>query len=254
MLTGKYAAPLLLAVAWGCQHEHTSENQKREAHETRIDTQGKAALPTVVVQPPTDTSVHRIPIGTSPTLGKKSALVTLVEISDFECPFCARAEPTLVALRTKYGDQLRFVWKNNPLASHKRALPAAEVALEARDEKGDAAFWQVHDALFAATGLDEGTLLGIAQIEGLDAPKVKSALAANKHHSLIDTDVSLARAVGAGDAIPVFFVNGRKLVGAVPQGSFETLIDEELASAQARVASGTKPELVYDAIMRDAGN
>jgi protein-disulfide isomerase len=247
-----YAAIVVLASA--CQQEHATGNAKREAHETHIDTTPVVGVvtPSIVPQPPADTSIHRVVIGKSPTLGKKDALVTIVEISDFECPFCARTEPTLAAMRSEYGDQLRFVWKNNPLSNHKRALPAAEVALEARDEKGDVAFWKVHDDLFAAPSLDDDALLRIATDAGLDAAKVKAALASSKHHGIIDDDVALARKVHSDSAIPVFFINGRKLEGQQPKESFEALIEDVLASAKARVASGTKPEAVYDAIMRDA--
>jgi len=68
---------------------------------------------------------------------------------DFQCPFCGKVEETLKELRDSYGDRIRLVWKNEPLPFHPRAEPAAELAYEARAEKGDAAFWAVHDRIFA---------------------------------------------------------------------------------------------------------
>ena len=70
-----------------------------------------------------------------------------MEFADYQCPFCARAEATLRDLRADYGDKVRLVFKNEPLPFHQRAEPAAEAALEVRAEKGDAAFWTMHDSM-----------------------------------------------------------------------------------------------------------
>ena len=94
------------------------------------------------------TTVFKVPVGTSPVLGKPGALVTIIEFSDFQCPYCSKVEPTLKGLRAKYGDKIRTVWKNEPLPFHNRAEPAAELAMEARAQKGDAGFWAAHDKMF----------------------------------------------------------------------------------------------------------
>ena len=73
----------------------------------------------------------RIPVGTSPVIGPNSALATLVIFSDFECPFCSRVEDTIRQVRTRYGNDLRVVWKNNPLPFHQNATPAAEAVVAA---------------------------------------------------------------------------------------------------------------------------
>ena len=86
-----------------------------------------------------------VPVDNSPVLGSPNALVTIVEFSDFQCPFCSRVEPTLKAIRDKYGDKVRIVWKNEPLPFHNRAEPCAEAAMEVRAEKGDKGFWAMHD-------------------------------------------------------------------------------------------------------------
>lgn len=196
--------------------------------------------------------IQFVPVAGSPVRGPDDALVTLVEFADFQCPFCKRADTTVASLRVKYGSELRVVWKNQPLPFHPRALPAAEVALEARRERGDAAFWGVHDALFAsAPTLDDATLAQIAREHGVRETSALDAIRTNAYQTAIDTDVALARRVGA-TATPTFFVNGREIMGAQPLAKFETVIDEELAAARARVAKGTPRDHVYDEIMASA--
>ncbi len=197
--------------------------------------------------------VYRVPIGSSPVRGPNDALVTLVEFADFQCPFCNRLETTLDALRAKYGSDLRVVWKNEPLPFHTRALPAAELAFEARSEKGDAVFWLVHDELYRsqATRFDDATLMSIATKFGIDTTKAKTAIATNKYQPLIDADHTLGKGVGVVGT-PNSFVNGRQLSGAQPQSVFETAIDEELKKARDRVTRGTPRAKVYDEIMSTA--
>jgi protein-disulfide isomerase len=210
-----------------------------------------SAVPRVPVR--SASAVNFVPVGSSPVRGKRDALVTLVEFSEFQCPYCSRVQPTLEALRASYGDDLRVVWKNEPLAFHPHALPAAEVALEARRERGDAGFWAVHDDLFAQPvgGLDGASLLRIARKHGVDASKAASAIASSTYQSTIDDDDKLAKRLGVSGT-PTFFVNGRILVGAQPYSTFVTAIDDELAKAKARVAKGTPRARVYDEIMAGA--
>jgi protein-disulfide isomerase len=80
---------------------------------------------------------ERIPVGNSPVLGRNDALATLVIFSDFQCPFCTRVEDTIRQLRTQYGNDLRVVWKNNPLPFHDKAGLAAEAAMEAHAQRGN---------------------------------------------------------------------------------------------------------------------
>src|SRR2546428_9709687 len=102
---------------------------------------------------------RRVPVGGSPQLGPDDALVTLVVFSDFQCPFCARIEPTLAQLRDRYGADLRIVWKHNPLDFHTNAMPAAEATAEAFAQGGNPTFWALHDRLFAnAPNLDRADI------------------------------------------------------------------------------------------------
>jgi protein-disulfide isomerase len=180
--------------------------------------------------PPEDEEkVWDVPAGTSPSRGSAKAKVTIVEFADFQCPFCNRAEATLAELREIYGDKIRIVWKDNPLEFHKNAEAAAELAQEARAQKGDAAFWKAHDLLFKnQTALSASDLETYAAELHLDVSRVRSAVQTGKHKSEIAEDQKLAAQVGA-KGTPTFFINGHKLVGAQLIEKFRARIDKELA-------------------------
>jgi protein-disulfide isomerase len=199
-----------------------------------------------------DKTVHLVPVGASPVRGKASAPVTLVVFSDFQCPFCMRAVTTTDSLERQYGDKIRVVFKHNPLPFHQRAEPAAELAIEARAQKGDAAFWKVHDLLWDAKGkLENDDLQSIAQAAGLNAPAVAKAIETKKHKAVIDADQDLAEDLDARGT-PTFYINGRRLVGAQPIEKFQAIIDEEIARADALIAGGTPASKVYEAIQKNA--
>jgi len=168
--------------------------------------------------------------------------VTIVEFSDFECPFCTRVNPTLAKVVEKYPNDVRIVWKNNALPFHKRAFPAAQAALAAHEQ---GKFWEYHDKLFAnqkALGDDE--LAGYASELGLDTAKWKDSFNSGKHKATVDADMELAQKLNARGT-PNFFVNGRNLRGAVPFDDFDALIEEELAKAKKLVEAGTPAAEVY---------
>lgn len=196
-------------------------------------------------------TVWKLPLGTSPQLGPKTALVTIVAFSDFQCPYCNRVQPTLQQIKTTYGNDVRFVFKHEPLPFHPRAEPAAQLALEARAEKGDTGFWAAHDALFASQPhLDDADLEKVATDLKLDVAKVKTAISTHKYKSTLDADQMTADDFQASGT-PHFFVDGRRLVGAQPFAKFKTIIDEELVKAKALVAAGTKPENVYEELTKN---
>ena len=202
-------------------------------------------------EPEDTTTVFRVPVGSSPARGGPGALVTIVEFADYECPYCVRAEATLRELRADYGDKLRFVFKNEPMAFHPRAEPAAEAALEVRAEKGDAAFWSMHDALLVEhADLTETGLVALAMSLGARLDKVETAIDKQTHKVEIDADQDAAIDFQA-NGTPHFFVNGRRLVGAQPKEKFVAIIDEEMKKAQALVAGGVKADAVYDALTKD---
>ena len=196
-------------------------------------------------------TVFKVPLDKAPARGSANALVTIVEFSDFQCPYCKRVEPTLKALRDKYGDKLRLVWKNEPLPFHPRAEPAAELALEARAEKGDAGFWAAHDKLFdMQPKLDDADLQNAAKDLGLDVQKVTDAIKTHKWKSVLDDDTDESEDFQASGT-PHFFIDGRRLVGAQPQQKFEEIIDEEIKKANDLLAKGVKPADLYETLTKD---
>ncbi|HEU4412676.1 MAG TPA: thioredoxin domain-containing protein [Polyangiaceae bacterium] len=199
-----------------------------------------------------DKTVWKVPVGGSPVRGPAKAPVTVVEFSDYQCPFCKRAEETLKKVVEAYGDKVRLVWKDEPLPFHPRAKPAATLALEARAQKGDKAFWDAHDKIFAsAPALDDADLERIAGEMGLDVAKVKDAIAKDKYRAQMEADQALADDLKA-EGTPHFFVNGRRLEGAQPFERFQAVIDDELKKAEGLRAKGVAEAKIYDEIMKGA--
>jgi protein-disulfide isomerase len=196
-----------------------------------------------------DDAVYKVPVGNSPIQGNVKAPVTIIEFSDFQCPFCKRVEPTMKQIKDTYGEKVRIVWKHEPLPFHPRAEPAAELSLEARAQKGDKGFWDAHDKLFEIQPkLDDADLEKAAGDLGLNVDKVKDAIKNHKYKKDIDTDSELGDDVQASGT-PHFFVNGKRLVGAQPFDKFKTVIDAELARANDMISKGTPADKVYDAII-----
>ena len=198
--------------------------------------------------PPDANAVYRVLLqGNEPQWGPDDALVTIVEFAEFECPFSARAESSLQQLRKKYGNQIRLVWINRPLAFHRNAKPAAIAALEAYAQKGNRGFWAMHDKLFAnQRALGRVNLETYARELNLDMDRFRKALDTGKHDATIRKQQELADELGARGT-PTFFINGRNLRGAQPAPAFEVVINEELEKAKALVKKGTPRAEVYAA-------
>ncbi len=198
-----------------------------------------------------DVERYKVPVtDAQPSKGPKDALVTIVEFSEFQCPFCARVLPTTKQIVDTYGDKVRVVWRNNPLGFHNNAGPAAAVAMEAYAEGGNDKFWEVHDTLFAnQKALGRAELEGYAEKAGLDAAKVKKALDEGTHKNAVAADQALAAQLGAGGT-PYFFINGRQLRGAQPFAAFQKVIDEELATAETLLKQGVKKEQIYATVTK----
>jgi protein-disulfide isomerase len=179
-------------------------------------------------QPGDDGKPVNIDIGNSPVRGPAKAPVTIVEFSDFQCPFCGRVEPTLSEILKKYDGKVKIVWKNQPLPFHPNARPAAKAAMAVLAQSKDK-FWDMHDKMFANQGkLGNDQYEAWAKELGLDVNKFKEDFASNKFDEAIDEDSKLGRSVGASGT-PTFFINGKKLVGAQPVEQFSAAIDEALA-------------------------
>jgi len=204
-------------------------------------------------QPPEDTTIWKVPVVDSdPQKGPKDALVTIVEWSEFQCPFCKRVLDTTKQIEQTYGKDVRIVWKDNPLPFHPRAKPTANFARFAQKAKGDAGFWQAHDLLFESQPkLEDDDMKGIAEKMGLNWTQAKAAIDGNKFAEPIDAAAELAAELNARGT-PHFFVNGYRVTGAQPFDKFKTVIDAQLAKAKALVAKGTPRASVYAEIMKTA--
>lgn len=209
--------------------------------------------PTPAPSPPAadDTTVWKVPVlPTDPVLGPADAAVTLVAFSDFECPFCSRAANTVREIHQAYPSEVRIVWKDHALPFHKNAPAAHQLAREAQAQLGNDGFWKAHDLLFEnQRALSRDQLLGYAGQLGLDRAKVADALAKNAHQGHLDTGATLAADVEASGT-PHFFVNGRRIKGAVPFEKFKTVIDEEIAHAARLRAEGVSAGNLYAEIIK----
>jgi protein-disulfide isomerase len=172
--------------------------------------------------------------GNAPAKGPKNAPVTIVEWSDFQCPYCGRAQPALKQILEQYAGKVRLVWKNQPLSFHPNAMPAAEAAMAAYEQGGSDKFWKMHDKFFEnQTGLSPSYYEQVAKEIGLDVPRWKAAVESRSGLAAIQADMSAGSAVGA-NGTPTFFINGKRLVGAMPFESFKAIIDAELSNKVAK--------------------
>jgi protein-disulfide isomerase len=164
-----------------------------------------------------------------PALGPESAPVTIVEFSDFQCPFCARAGPVVKQVLARYPEQVRLVYRHYPLESiHSRARAAAEAAACAEEQDR---FWDYHDLLFAnARALEDTDLERYAAEVELDLEGFKACRAEGRRREAVERDIADAREAGVSGT-PSFFINGRMLGGAQPLEEFVRVIEAELQRA-----------------------
>jgi len=169
-----------------------------------------------------------------PSRGPKDAKVTIVEYSDFQCPYCAKAHVIIEQEVLKaYGDKVRFVYKQFPLTQiHPWAETASLIGLCINKLSGNDAYWKYHSAVFAKAASIEAegatdALLKVAKESGADGAKVKDCLDKGETKAAIAASLAEAEEVGVSST-PTFFVNGRRLAGAMPLESFKAIIDPEL--------------------------
>jgi protein-disulfide isomerase len=160
-----------------------------------------------------------------PAIGPANAPVTIVEFTDFECPFCSRVVPTLEQVREKYGDKVRLVFRQFPLDMHPNARKAAEASLCAQEQ---GKFREMHDAMFQNQKQLAVNLLQSKAAElGMNAEEFKACLESGKFASRVEADVRAGVAVGVSGT-PALFINGRLVSGAVPLEQIIQVIDDEL--------------------------
>jgi protein-disulfide isomerase len=166
-----------------------------------------------------------------PSKGPAGAPVTIVEFSDFECPYCSRAEPTVSQVLATYGDKVRLVYRDYPLPMHSNAPKASEAALCAEDQ---GKYWEMHAKLFEKQReLQADKLAGYAQEVGLDMAKFNECMTSGAKAAVIAASTKAGEAAGVSGT-PAFFINGRMLSGAQPFERFKEIIDHELKEAGAQ--------------------
>jgi protein-disulfide isomerase len=215
-----FAAGVLLGyVAWGMEPESGVAQSANPP-----------AAAAVVEAPPTEEPQfqrYNIPVEDSYTLGPADAPITLVEFSDYQCPYCRRwhdevYEPLLAA----YPGKIKFVYRHLPLTSiHPDAFPAAEAAMCAGEQD---AYWQFHEKLFGNESLGRNNFVEYARNLGLDVQAFEACVDERKYQEQVQADVDFAVDLGIRST-PTFFINGLAIVGAQPLDVFKQVIDKELA-------------------------
>lgn len=174
----------------------------------------------------------KVEAGNRPSRGGQNAKVTIIEYSDFECPFCIKAQATTQKLREKYGDRVRWTFKNFPLEFHANAMGAHLAANCIYHLKPDS-FWPFFDGVFSP-GRDKKTLQAQSLKEravklGVDAAKYDACVKDPAMKKEIEDDIAEGGKIGV-TGTPAFFINGRMISGAQPPDAFIEIIEEELAN------------------------
>jgi protein-disulfide isomerase len=173
----------------------------------------------------------------APSVGPTAAPISVVEFSDFECPFCGRAAPVIRQLLAAYPSQVHFAFKHYPLFTHKESPLAHEAALAAQEQ---GKFWEMHDLLLSTQDhLKRDDLIAKAAQLKLDLPRFTSDLDSHRFKAAVEFDRQEGDRLGI-DGTPFFFINGHAISGALDLPTFKLLIDSALKEA----AGPAKPAVV----------
>jgi protein-disulfide isomerase len=201
--------------------QYLTQERMQAVRSDYLDTLKRKTSVRVMLEPPRQV----VSAANSPAKGSANAPIEMIEFSDFQCPFCLRADPTVRQVLSTYGDRIRFVYRHYPLPNHPNARPAAEAAACA-GEQGK--FWAYHDHLFAnPTKLSDADLKQSAAELGLNAAQFNACIDTHKLKAQVDADIKDGEAAGV-NGTPAFFINGRLISGAQPYDVFKKTIDEEL--------------------------
>lgn len=179
--------------------------------------------------------VSELDDGVSPVKGSVHPRVTIVEFSDFECPYCRQVQSTLKQIVDGYGKDVRLIFKNLPLEGHRNSFPAARAAYCAAEQDR---FWQFHDALFSAQDLSPPVLEQIASGLGLAPDKFKTCLNSEQSRAAIIKDLEAAKLFRI-DSTPSFIVNGKLIKGALSFADFQKIVEQELGGNLSQKQSST---------------
>jgi protein-disulfide isomerase len=165
-----------------------------------------------------------IPVAGSPVSGAASAPITIVEFSDFQCPYCIAATPEIQALLKAYPQQVKLIFKEYPLETHSQAFGAAAAALAAHKQ---GKFWAMHDAMFDHRDLAKPNLIAIAKTVGLDVPRFEKDMESKEVRDAIAKDVDDGERANV-EGTPTIFINGQRYNGSIQLQFLKPLIDAEL--------------------------
>ncbi|MAZ47579.1 MAG: hypothetical protein CME65_03395 [Halobacteriovoraceae bacterium] len=169
-----------------------------------------------------------VQVGNAPTVGGENAKVTIVEFSDFQCPYCAEGSKVLKQLKDKYGSKIKVAMKQFPLPFHTQARGASIAAL-CVNEQDTAKFWKMHDELFAdQSKLSAEDLKSTAKSLGVDMDKYETCVSQKTYEKQVNADIEQGKNLGV-KSTPTFFVNGQLVRGVMPVEEFSELIDQQLA-------------------------
>lgn len=200
-------------------------NKQQQQQQAFIQELRKAASIKMFIKPP----MLNVATDGAPARGPADAPVTIVEFSDFQCPYCVRVQGELVKVRDTYKDKVKIVFKDFPLSIHNNAQKAAEAARCALEQDKDK-YWEYHDKLFAnATSLAVDNLKKFAADLKFEPAKFNECLDSGKHAAAVNKDMADGTKIGVSGT-PAFLVNGRFLSGAQPFSAFQEAIDDALAS------------------------
>lgn len=211
----------------GRVQEFLMREKKSEALEIWLAEKTKNSPIEIYIKEP-KRPVFDVAVGDAPIWGSADAKVTVVEFSDFQCPFCSKGAEVIKELKDKYGKSIKVAFKHYPLPFHSNAAKAAEAAMCAHEQEATL-FWKMHDAMFAnqsnlqIEGLkDLASKAGVKNIDGF-----MDCLTSGKFKARVDADMEQGKALGV-KSTPTFFVNGQMVMGAQPLEVFSEIIDTEL--------------------------
>lgn len=170
----------------------------------------------------------RIPVAGAPVMGPQTAPITIVEFSDFQCPYCAAAVPQINALLKAYPTQVKLIFKQFPLEMHSQAQLAADAAVAAQKQ---GKFWALHDAMFAnRDDLSRQNLLQLAKQTGLDMDRFQSDIDSTEVRETVVRDVQDGMQAGV-EGTPTIFINGQRYNGPITLEMLKPVMEAELKHA-----------------------
>ncbi|MCP3104428.1 thioredoxin domain-containing protein [Myxococcus sp. K15C18031901] len=207
----------------------TQQPKQERAQALFAELRKNANVQITLPEPPRPPAERKQVAAVGPSKGPDTAPITIVEFSDFQCPFCSRAIGTVDEVMKEYDGKVKLVFRQFPLDFHKEAQKAAEASLCANDQ---GKFWEMHDKLFASqSALQVDNLKKYAGELKLDQAKFDKCLDSGEKAATVKSDMADAQKVGV-TGTPAFFINGIMLSGAQPIDEFKSIIDAELKTAQ----------------------